>query len=51
MTIKSKTTRYRLQALIDFTHCERGWCINCSVKQRHECEEALNYKGKKVKTL
>lgn len=47
MTTQTKRKEHRLQALIDFTHCERGWCVNCTPTQRRKCEEAMNYKGDK----
>ncbi|GAI48349.1 unnamed protein product, partial [marine sediment metagenome] len=40
----TKPTRYHHQALIDFDHCEKGRCINCSLKQMHKCEEAMDRK-------
>lgn len=34
--------RYHHLALIDFDHCKKGRCVNCSLKQRYKCEVALN---------
>lgn len=36
--------RYHHRALIDFDHCKKGRCINCSLNQMHKCEEALDRK-------
>lgn len=30
---------YRLKAGVDFDHCEKGLCKNCSAAQRRQCEE------------
>ena len=37
-----KSTAYHHHALKDFDHCEKGRCINCSVKQWHICEDKLD---------
>ena len=29
---------YRPKAGVDFTHCEKGKCTNCSSSQREQCE-------------
>ena len=33
---------YRPKAGVDFTHCEKGKCTNCSSSQREQCERDLD---------
>jgi hypothetical protein len=31
----------KLRAEIDFYHCEKGWCKNCSRERQIDCEDEL----------
>ena len=33
---------YKNVAGIDFTHCEKGRCVNCSAAQKKKCEKEVN---------
>ena len=35
---------YKSIAGIDFTHCEKGKCADCSDAQREKCEREVNKK-------
>lgn len=37
-----KTSQYHHIADVDFNHCDKGKCINCSEAQQHKCEKELD---------
>lgn len=37
-----KPNPYHHRGLIDFDHCEKGRCINCSLEQQHKCEDDVD---------
>jgi len=39
---RHKKTNYYVEAGIDFTHCEKGYCTSCSRKQQKKCENKEN---------